>query len=399
MKVYYFSIYDVFRARTNQISDIRLCEGLVQAGCEVEMITPYVYRRDNIKKNEVFDIYGVETPFRLSTLKTPFVDDMPPYVMLPLLLLYVAFSCLRIWLMNAARLSDVVIMSRSTDMLIPALLLKKALFTRNAPLVVCWAHEIVFRKRYKWVYRTADGVVGTNSAITEDMHRKLGISNTQLAITLNPISERQLSNRLTREDARARLNLSFTKPLIVYTGKLYIGQKEAEYILDAARRLPEYQFLLTGGKEHVVKYYRDYCQRREIQNVTLVGFLKNYDEVQYYQFAADVLVSYYTSTDHMTRYNLPNKMCEYMLAQNPIVTCDFPATRDVLNRKNAIFVAAENADALAQGIRLAVEDRKLAKNVAERAFQDVQSMTFRIRAEKLSQFFRDLIRVPAPSKS
>lgn len=399
MKIYYFSIFDVFRARTNQISDIRLCEGLVQAGCEVEMITPYVYRRDNIKKKDVFDIYGVETPFRLNILKTPFVDDMPPYVMLPLLLLYVAFSCARIWLMNAARLSEVVIMSRSTDMLIPALLLKKALFARNAPLVVCWAHEIVFRKRYQWVYRSADAVVGTNSAITEDMHHKLGVDNARLAITLNPISERQLSSRLSREDARARLNLWFAEPLIVYTGKLYIGQKEAEYILDAARLLPRYHFLLTGGKQHVVKYYRDYCQRHAIQNVTLVGFLKNYDEVQYYQSAADVLVSYYTSADHMTRYNLPNKMCEYMLAQNPIVTCDFPATRDVLNRRNAIFVAAENADALAQGIRLAVEDRKLAKNVAECAFKDVQSMTFRIRAEKLSRFFRDLSRVTESSGS
>jgi glycosyltransferase involved in cell wall biosynthesis len=399
MKIYYFSIYDVLRARTNQISDIRLCEGLAQAGCEVEMITPYVYRHDNIEKKEVFDVYGVETPFRLSILKTPFIDDMPPVVMLPLLLLYVAFSCVRIWLVNATRLSEVVIMSRSTDMLIPALLLKKALFMRGAPLVVSWAHEVIFRRRYVWVYRAADAVVGTNSAITEDLHRELDINISRLAITLNPISERQLSNRISREDARARLNLSFAEPLIVYTGKLYIGQKEAEYILEAARRLPEYQFLLTGGKQHVVKHYQDYCKHRGIQNVILVGFLKNYDEVQYYQFAADVLVSYYTSADHMTRYNLPNKMCEYMLARNPVVTCDFPATRDVLNPDNAIFVAAESADALAHGIRLAIEDRTLAKNVAERAFMDVQKMTFRVRAEKLVQFFRDLIRVPAPSKS
>lgn len=387
MKVYYFSIYDVLRARTNQISDIRLCEGLVQAGCEVEMITPYVYRRDNIEKKEVFDVYGVETPFRLSILKTPFVDDMPPVVMLPLLLLYVAFSCVRIWLVNATRLSEVVIMSRSTDMLIPALLLKKALFMCRGPLVVSWAHEVIFRKRYIWVYRAADAVVGTNSAITEDLHSELGIDSSRLAITLNPISERQLSSRISREDARARLNLSPAKPLIVYTGKLYIGQKEAEYIFEAARRLPQYQFLLTGGKQHVVKHYQDYCKSRGIQNVILVGFLKNYDEVQYYQFAADVLVSYYTSADHMTRYNLPNKICEYMLAGSPIVTCDFPATRDVLSAENAILVHAENADSLAFGIRRAIDEKELAAGLARRAFHDVAEMTYKKRALVIRNFF------------
>jgi len=41
---------------------------------------------------------------------------------------------------------------------------------------------------------------------------------------------------------------------------------------------------------------------------------------------------------------------------------------------------------------------QLAGYVAERAFSDIQSMTSRIRAGKFIQFYRALMRVPAPSE-
>lgn len=391
MKIYYFSIYDVFRARTNQIADMRLCEGFAQAGCDVELISPWVYRRDNMQVNQVFSYYGIETPFRLKVLKTPFVDEMSPLFVLPLMVLHALFSCLRIWLTNLGRLGEVVIISQTTDLLIPALLIKKASFSRGGPLIVSWAHDISLRKRYAWVYRRVDAIVGTNSAITEDLSRELGIGRERLAISLNPVSESQVRNPLSRQAARARLNLKISEPLVVYTGKFFVGNKEIEYILEAARRLPGYQFLFTGGKDGPVQHYRTHCAREGIRNTTFVGFLHDYSQVRYYQAASDVLVSYYTSAEHLTRHQLPNKTCEYMLSGSPIVTCDYPATRDVLNPENAIFVAPESADALTEGIRCAVENQDLARRVARRALIDVQSMTFRARATQLAEFFRGLV--------
>jgi glycosyltransferase involved in cell wall biosynthesis len=209
-----------------------------------------------------------------------------------------------------------------------------------------------------------------------------------MTISLNPVSEAQLANRVSRAEARTRLGLESREPLVVYTGKLFVGQREAEYILEAARRLPRYRFLLTGGKEQVVAHYQDFCQREGIGNVTFVGFVRDYSQVCYYQAAADVLVSYYTTAEHLTRYQLPNKTCEYMLAGSPIVTCDFLATRDVLNSGNAIFVEPEDPAALAAGIRQAVEDPALARRVTERALADVQRLTFRQRAAGIVEFFR-----------
>ena len=79
-----------------------------------------------------------------------------------------------------------------------------------------------------------------------------------------------------------------------------------------------------------------------------------------------------------------------MLAGNPIVTCDFPATRDVLSASNAILVPAERADSLVSGIRRAIEDRELAAGLARQAFHDVAEMTYKKRALVLRSFFESV---------
>lgn len=186
------------------------------------------------------------------------------------------------------------------------------------------------------------------------------------------------------------LGLSVNKPLVVYTGKLYVNQREAECILEAASLLPGFHFLLTGGKDHVVDHYRRWCAERGISNVTFTGFLRDYTRVGYYQAAADILISYYTDQDHLVRYNLPQKIGEYMLTRNPIVTCNYPATADVLNEMNALFVEPENATALAEGIQRASDNTEISARVAAQAFADAREMTFRNRTGILMEFFGTL---------
>lgn len=390
MKIYYFSPFDILRPRTNQISDTRLCEGFAENGCDVELIVPYVYRKDNLKKHEILEYYGVRTAYKIKILKTFFRETTPDSIKLSTTCLYGVFVIIRILLRNLLHLAEVVIMSRNANLLIMPVFLKKLFRLQNGPKVISWVHEVVPKKSHSWVYRNADGVVGTNSTCVEDLFEKLHLPSHKLAVSLNPITEFQIQNVMDKAAARKALNLNCGKPLIVYTGKLFMQQKEAEYILEAARQCPNFQFLLTGGKPNVVEYYKNWCAQRNIHNVLFTGFLNNYTEVRYYQFAADVLVSYYSAKEHDVRYNLPNKICEYMLTRNPIVTCNFPAVKDTLNAANAIFVEPENPDSLVQGIRKAVENKKEATRLAEQAFQDVKEMTFKKRTKLLLDFFQAL---------
>lgn len=392
MKIYFLSIFDLLRARTNQICDVRLCEAFAQVGCEVQIISPYVFRHDNIRKKDIFDVYGIEKPFRIKIMKTPFWESMPAWLSLPVLFMFISLATMRIFLTNFWRLSEVVIMSRSVDLLISSIVLKKLLLLQNGPLIVTHAHEVIYKSRYKFVYRACDAVVGTNTAITEDIEREIGVPGNRMEISLNPITEYQASHLIAREAARERLSIPASQRLVIYTGKLYVGQKEAEYILGASEALPMYHFLLTGGKPDVVAHYRRVCNECGIKNVSFAGFLQKQDDVRYYQSAADVLISYYSAYDHLTRYNLPNKICEYMLTGNPIVTCDFPATRDLLNQGNAVFVSPEDSKALADGIRHVFDHPENARTLGEQARRDVQEITYRKRAAILRKFFEGLQR-------
>jgi glycosyltransferase involved in cell wall biosynthesis len=99
--------------------------------------------------------------------------------------------------------------------------------------------------------------------------------------------------------------------------------------------------------------FRDTCtwfQTQAIQNINLTGYISDYRLIKDYQKSADLLISYYTRSEHDVRYNFPNKICEYMMTVNPIITPFFEATRDVLNEKNAFEVVPENTEELIKTI-------------------------------------------------
>jgi len=387
IKIYYFSPYDILRPRTNQVLDMRFCEGFAQNGCEVEMMVPYVFRRDNIKKSELFKIYEVEQKFKTRYLPTLFFSDVNGKWHFFIISILNTFRFVRIIFQCTS--GKKVILSRSPALLLSFLLMRKILGGKNLK-IICWAHEIQGKITLRWVYKNADSIIGTNSMITDDLKKNYKIDEKKLGISLNPISEYQLHHRISKAEARKHLSIQTDKPLIVYTGKLSIGQQEAEYILQSAAQLNKYHFILTGGKPIVVKHYQDWCVKKDIQNVYFTGYIHDYSQIKYYQFAADVLISYYTPKEHNVRYNFPSKICEYMLTGNPMVTPDYPATSDILNERNTIFVKPENMEELAAGIKKAVDEKEFSGKIAERAFLDVQEITFKKRAKILLEFIENL---------
>ena len=116
------------------------------------------------------------------------------------------------------------------------------------------------------------------------------------------------------------------------------------------------------------------------------GFFNDSTYVRYYQLAADVLVSYYTSKDHLVEFNYPQKVNEYMTTGNVVVTPDFPATRDVLNERNVIFVKPDDPQALADGLRRAVEDPEHSRRLAIQAKEDLKALTFERRTAEFLSF-------------
>jgi glycosyltransferase involved in cell wall biosynthesis len=390
-KIYYFSQFDVLRPTTNRVSDMRLCEGFVENGCDIELIVPYVYRHYNIARSGIFASYGIENAFEINTMPTPFWEGMAKWLNVPIWAIVVALVYLKILLHERERWEDICVVSRDVNSLLPVLWINKALLQKRRTRVVFWAHEVkTGNKRYAYTYRNVDAIMGTNSAIIEDIQKSVGISRDRMVVTLNPVSTRQTKLKLDKQEVRKKLQLEEGRPVVVYTGKLGPGVKEIGYILEAATRLPEYTFLFTGGKPSAVQYYKRYCRGRGIENAMFTGFLDNYPDVFQYQVAADVLVSYYTHQDHLIDYNYPQKITEYMLSGNPLVTPDYRATRDILGADTAIFVEPENVSSLTAGIRRAIEDRLTGERMGSKARAVAQAITFKNRTAILLDFFRSL---------
>jgi glycosyltransferase involved in cell wall biosynthesis len=384
MKLFYLTPFDVLRTTTNRISDVLSCEGFTQNKILVRLITPYIHRyRGNIKRENIFQSYGVKSKFSITIFFTFLWDSAPKLITGLTLFFYFSFYTVFIIIFNLRSLSSVIITSPTSLGLLPIIYLNQIFSFKNKPIVISWLHEIIFNDRSIMTYKNSDLLAVSNSKIKEDLIEKLGIDASKIIVVLNPVSSSLIENIISREDARKQLKIDNNIKLIAYTGKLYIDQKEVIDIISAAERLPDYKFLFTGGKPHVVKFFDNYCLSKNINNCIFTGFIKLYTEVIKYQLSANALVSYYSDHDHLLDYNLPQKICEYMLTKNPIITQDLPATKDLLNDNNTIFVESNNIDSLVKGIELAINHTDLAKQKSEQAFIDVQGLTYNNQAKNI----------------
>ena len=387
--IIYLSPYDILRPRTNQLSDVRFTEGFSQNLCHTHLIVPYVERIDNISKKEVEETYGLKSPLNIHYCPTRFTEDVNGGWQLAQVAWYgicTTFSILK----QRKNKNQTYIISRSSHLLRPYFTLRKIFPSRFKNVVLIhWAHDFNSSKNHQRIYQLADYILATNSSILNSILKKSKRNNEEGSFTLNPITESQALEQITKKEAREVVKLTdINTPLVVYTGKIGINyDQELKYILEAARLLPNYTFLFTGGKPKAVAFWEDYCSGLGINNILFTGYLSDYRKIKYYQYSADVLISYYTKQGHDVRYNFPNKICEYMLTGNPMVSPNYPATQDLLTENNCTFTSPENSQALANSIKGIIKNPLPALQKAQQAAKDVREITFKkIAARLLKQF-------------
>ena len=385
--VIYLSPYDILRPRTNQVSDVRFTEGFSQNNCDAFFICPFVERKDNIETSEINRIYGLQNPVHFNILNTRFKKDVKGKGAL-IQIAIKSIPAVRSIVKSCDRNSPVIVISRSPFLLLPYLILRPTGIFRNTTLVH-WAHDVHRSKIAHWVYSKCDHLLATNKSILEAIKKESKKSYSSANITSNPITEAQANSTPDRQSARHALGLNtIKKPLVVYTGKIGLNySKELEFILQASALLPGVHVLLTGGTPQAVAHWKKYAEKIG-SAAEFTGYIHDYSQIQLYQQAADVLVSYYTHQGHDVRYNLPNKLCEYMLTGNIIVSPNHPATRELLTEENCHFVEAENAQALAAGIDWCISNPNLAQQKADVAARQARQLTFRKICSNILESFQ-----------
>lgn len=374
LRIFVLSPYCLLRPTTNRIYDMRMSDALAGHQAAVEIIYPYTYMRDNIRKSEIPRMYGMRHTVRTRMQFTPLLENSPKWWRIGWVMCAFTVSALRIRFSQCFTRRDTLVLSRDPNILLPLLLLMKVLGGRPRIRTVFLLAEMKDRWLYKWVASHSDFLLAGVSATRDEVRRLLNVSEDRFMLALAPVPA--YPDDCSKVQAREAIGYKETTPLVVYTGKLGLDIREVQYILEAASLQPSYNFLFTGGRASTVSAIRAWCEARDIRNVILTGFLNDSTAIRNYQLAADVLVSYYSAHDHMVDFNYPQKINEYLSTGNPVVTPDFPATRDVVNKTNAIFVAPDDSKALLAGIRKAIEDPVLAAAVAAQAKKDVAALSF-----------------------
>jgi len=383
LRIKYLTPFDPRRARTNQIADMQFCYALALAGCNVELIAPSIDGPGYCRESEIWAMYNLDGNFKVTFIPTRCSDECTALRITLRQLHWHTMAALK----GTRDGTTTFLISRVPKLLAPYLVAKVA--TQKKYMVVPWLHDVQEKTVGRWLAMRCDAVLVTNSAIRHEMFPLNSDHEHKVFVTGNPVLKSRLPHidNNTKSSLRGTLGISDKRPLVVYTGKLYIGMNEAEYILEAARRLPDVHFLLTGGKQNVVEYYRNRVASMGLFNVCLTGFLDSPHQVIPYQHAADVLVAYYSRKDHpFAQYNLPNKIAEYMWTGNAIITADFPAVRDVLNERNSALIPPDNVDALVAAIRKLTENPEYAHGLGTQAMRDSESLTFEEVGKRLVDF-------------
>jgi glycosyltransferase involved in cell wall biosynthesis len=171
-------------------------------------------------------------------------------------------------------------------------------------------------------------------------------------------------------------------PVVAYTGHYYEDYKGIPTVLEAAALLPEVQFHLVGGQPQEVARHQARIQEMGLGNVTLHG-LKPHSEVPPFLWHADVLLMPPSARHPSAAWTSPVKLGEYLASGTPIVATAIPALRDWLTDEEVEFVAADNAEAMAAGIRHLLDNRARAEALSQAGIRKARELSYERRTEAI----------------
>jgi glycosyltransferase involved in cell wall biosynthesis len=190
--------------------------------------------------------------------------------------------------------------------------------------------------------------------------------------------------KITKDEARRKLNLPFDKKIAIYTGHFY-SWKGTDILSAILNYLNDNTIVVTvGGTKKDVDMFKNKISSNSVGKIKLIDHI-SHELIPYYLKATDCAILIGKKSESISeRYTSPLKMFEYMASGCPIVAQDLPSFKEILNSENSLLVEAENAKALAEGINKIFNDNALAQKISSRALKDVQNYTWQKRAGKIT---------------
>ncbi|MCA1706191.1 MAG: glycosyltransferase [Actinobacteria bacterium] len=391
MRLAYLAPADIQVARVDRQCIVSFCSALRGIGVYVELVALRIRLMEGeLRGADPLSLYRVRKRFRTRLYRVPVSQESPRRWLAFNRLLVHATASVRLALERADE-APLVFYTKTYSSALMLLLLQRVVPSR--PVVVFEAHLLPRHLLQRLVTRHSDRVVANTFALEADLVERGYVAKERIIGTHQGVDAELWDDlRVSRAEARKLLGLPEDKKLVVYTGKIYWGYREVEYILDAARALGSRRdvlFLLVGGRADHVSRLRERAEREGLGNVIFTGFVAP-NAVHNYQLSADLLTIYYPSGMELNRYRSPGKLFEYMASGRPIVAVDLPVLREVLGEEPAAaLVPPDSPELLARKMTEVLDDPPIGDSLGEAALRRVRSFTWDKRARRIAAFIRD----------
>lgn len=372
MKITYLSCSTLPSRTANSVHVMKMCQAFKENEHDITLVALKPNRGIDLNANELWGHYGISVPFRIKRMRR-----------------------LRVLKMYDFNFRSAVYAKKYKSEIVYARNLGAATLTAEKGITTIfeWHMPILKQRRMQSEFKrlvAAPGfrrlVVITNALRNHFLEEYASILQpNQVIVAPDAVDLERFYNLPEPSPARKEIGINngFT---VGYAGHLYKG-RGVEIILAMAKQLPSVQFYIIGGMQTDIDARITEVKRLGLTNIIFAGFINN-EILPIHLAACDVLLMPYQKyvcvhggSIDTAKWASPMKMFEYMATRRLIVSSELPVLKEILNTGNSILCSPEDTEQWTATIKKAQENKQWANKLALKAFNDVQSYTWKQRVQ------------------
>lgn len=259
------------------------------------------------------------------------------------------------------------------------------LFVEQAPLAKKWKERLAWKMMETVLIRRVDHVITVCDSIADELRQRYDLPR---PIVIRNVPLFQPSWRTTR--IHETLNLPPEQKIVLYQGGLLRGLG-LERLVEIGLYLKSTLLVLIGSgplEDDLKKIVYEKNLSARVKFIPWVPFR----DLAEYTAAADLGLVVFTGHGLNTRYALPNKLFEYLMAGLPVIGSPLPEIERIIRQYDVGHVCGlENLQKLAAKIEEFVNDNNAFQRYRENVRQAARELNWEVEQKKLQDMYQNLV--------